>query len=626
MRCGTGRWSTSPATAVAQGDGLVADLRDRRGLPQLPATQRAQRPHPAGAAGGVEHAPVGGRGHAHPLRAGHGDAVGDEAAQERVGGPGGVRCRPGAVDDVVDRHDRAVGQHHLETAGDAARPDDLAAADDEVARGAHPPEGLAGGARHPVPQHVPARDVVREQLAPAVAAQPRPAARGERPHAVDDGPPVAAGPHDLGDPALDRRAQGRGVQVDVGRDVDRDRVDGAARVDARQQAAARDRPQPAPGAVQREGDVDHRQAGADQQHRSVTEGLQGAGRPRVGDEAGVVGQAGRHPARAGRLHAEGEDDGAGVEGRAVVEQQPRAAVAAGGERAGPLPVPAQRADGVGPARLGRQALGEVAPVEGAREEGVRVDRLARQGTGPPDEVVDVVGQRAQPPGRDVEQVPLVGGAVRDALPGARRVDQRHDGCVPAARSGRCAERPQQVQRGQRPGRAGAHDGDRHHVVVVYRPGRIHHLDRVVPASRGAIHRTGEPPGRPGAGPAGQTARTSWSPSRVTVTEASGWVAGSRRTDPSAASNWLPWLGQVRVSPSPASTVGALVGAPGVVGDELALRRLGHDVVVLAVGDDDGGAHRDVGRRHRDAAARPRGRAAVRLRARAGRAVVAESRR
>ena len=74
---------------------------------------------------------------------------------------------------------------------------------------------------------------------------------------------------------------------------------------------------------------------------------------------------------------------------------------------------------------------------------------------PLDEVAGLVGQRAHAAGRDVEEVPAVGGRVGDAATRlGPRVDQHE---VQRAVGPHGAV--DQVDRGQRAGRAGADDGD-----------------------------------------------------------------------------------------------------------------------------------------------------------------------
>jgi hypothetical protein len=212
-------------------------------------------------------------------------------------------------------------------------------------------------------------------------------------------------------------------------------------------------------AGQGERDVDHGEAGADEQHVAVGRGqlvepIESARRPGVGDEPVRGSQRVGRPGRAGREDARREHHRVRRQDAAVGEGEVHAA----GHRAGvsdPL-TSVLEGDGAGPAqRLGQGVL-QVAAVVGARDEvgGSGIGVAVR--VQPLDEVTGVVRQRAHAAGRDVEEVPEVAGRVRDAATRlGPRVDQHE---VQRAVGLRGAV--DQVDRGQRAGRAGADDGDR----------------------------------------------------------------------------------------------------------------------------------------------------------------------
>ncbi len=209
-----------------------------------------------------------------------------------------------------------------------------------------------------------------------------------------------------------------------------------------------------------EGDVDHGQPGADEQHvtqaRAVAAyDVEGAGRPRVGDEERRRGQRRRRPGVSGRGQPRRDDRGVGGDLGAVGGAQCDTGVGA----AHPHHLLAHVAYADLAQRTAQcllEGLVEVARPLPSRGEVVGIGaRVGVLTVAPGDEVAGVLGQRGHAGGRDVEQVLVVGRAEGDAACAVvGRVDQ-HDVDAGAAPRGRAGE----VESDERPGGAGAHDRD-----------------------------------------------------------------------------------------------------------------------------------------------------------------------
>ena len=288
--------------------------------------------------------------------------------------------------------------------------------------------------RHPVPVHVPGAGVVGEEGALVLVAEPAPELGGDRPEAVDGRAPVAG----LGDgvrhvlvedlaqllqalDAGDARGRGnrrrRGQAVDVG-----------------EQVVARDRVQHPVGPVGGDRDVDHGQAGADEQQVALGQVLV----PRVGDE--VAAEVGRRPVGA-RAGAGGQHHGAGDDRLAARQSYDEPVAALLDARDLVLLALEPGVAGELGGRL-QQRL-EVAAVDVARHEVLRLGLRVVVASYPPEEVLGVAREGAHPARRHVEEVPVVAGGVRRAAAARRRRVDQHDavaGGEPGhqVRSGQCA--------------------------------------------------------------------------------------------------------------------------------------------------------------------------------------------
>ena len=430
--------------------GLLADLGHRGGLVEVAAAQRAdgvqrdrRREHAEDAAvvGGVD---------AESRRAGADQAGAGERGEERVLDRRGDRAR--AVDDgghgdlgaVAEADGHVTGAVGRAGAGDGAGVPLPAAGLGDVGQ----PAG--GHGRHPVPADLPAPGVVLEEDPAVVLGQPAPQLGGDGPQPVDGGAPVAGlldGARDVGVDGVPQLVE-RGEPGDAGRRRDRRR--GRQHVVAGHQVVTRHRVQGAARPVGGDRDVDHGQAGADEEQVAVGELLG----PGVRDQAAGRDQVRRRPVDAG-LGAGREDHRAGHDRAALVEADDE-----------PVAAPVDAEDpglaayepGVGGVLGGgaQQAL-DVLAVHAARHEvlglGLAVVVLAH----PAVEVVGVAREGAHAAGGDVQQVAVVGGGVRRAAPGRRAGIDQLD--AEPRRQPR-----DQVGGGQRAAGAGA---DHHHTAVTF---------------------------------------------------------------------------------------------------------------------------------------------------------------
>ena len=285
-----------------------------------------------------------------------------------------------------------------------------------------------------------------EEGAPVVLAEALPELGGDGSQPVDRGTPVAG----LRDGALDVGVQHPAELRERADPGDaRGRRHGGRRgqaVDPGDLVVPRHRVQGAALAVGGDRDVDHRQAGADEQQVAVGQLLG----PRVRDEPLGVTQALRRPVGAG-AGAGGEHHGAGHDRlpRGEAYDEPVAATVDADARV----VAALEPRVAGELRGVLQQRLDVVAVDPAGHEVLRLGLGVVVAAHPPEEVLGVARERAHPAGRHVEQVPLVGGGVRRAATRRRRrVHQRHP--VAGGQPGH------QVRGGQRAGSAGPDHHDR----------------------------------------------------------------------------------------------------------------------------------------------------------------------
>ena len=293
--------------------GLLPDLRHRGRLPQVAAAQRADREQRPGLGQGAEHAAVVGGVDAEPGRAGADEPGAGQPGQQGVGGDRADRT--GAVDDGADAQDGSVVEGHLEGVGSGAYVGDGAAVAHQPPGVGDRPEAGVGHRRHPVAVDVPGAGVLADEAALVGLRQAAPELRGHRAEAVDGGPPVADRLGGRGDVGAQRATEL--VQPvppgDAGRR--RGRGSGGHDVVLGHRVVAGDGVEGATLAVGADREVDHGQAGAEQQH--VT-GVGDRLRPRVAHQPRVVEERLGCPARA-RGAAGGEHDGAGLDPLAVGE-------------------------------------------------------------------------------------------------------------------------------------------------------------------------------------------------------------------------------------------------------------------------------------------------------------------
>ena len=202
---------------------------------------------------------------------------------------------------------------------------------------------------------------------------------------------------------------------------------------------------PPDGAAHGDGDVDRRQAGADEEHAVARlHDVERARRPRVGDQAARR-QAGREHVRHRRgIVAERQDEVVDSDVRVVLGDDPRTRGEAEVRHA--LAHVRQLASRHRRGQAVREHRSQVLRVAPARHERGRLD------AGPGTEVVGVVEEGTHAACWHVEEVPLVGRGVRDAL--AQRGPGLEDDDVDGH-----ARLPQKERRDERAGRATAHDPD-----------------------------------------------------------------------------------------------------------------------------------------------------------------------
>ncbi len=464
-----------------QAERLAADLGDRGRLPELPAPQRAQRPHrcvrPTGrvqqpSVAGPEAHPGGGR-----LRQGDAAAHGEEVVEHGVAEASYVEGGAGAVDHPADVVGRAVGEGDPQpAAGERRRVGDRAGEVAQPVGGRQLAQHRSRGGRHPVADPVPVAGVGGEELGAVVLGQPLPQLADPEAQPVHRRSPVAAGgPHPLhvlGDAGPQPGQRGAPV-VDVG---DRGQLE-LVGVPCGHLAAARHGEHApvltAAGPGQGEDDVDHGEAGPDDQHVTGADAVaaydvQRAGRPRVRHEERRAGEARRRPVVTRGRQAGGDDHRIGGQVVPVVQQHGGPARVASYAH-GPGADVAQRGGGGGQVEGVGERLVEVAGVLTTRCEGPRLGPGGVLLTGPPGhEVAGVLRQCGHARGRHVEEVRVVGRAERGAPAGAvRRVHDHHVDPGPALVRG-----AREVERHQRARGTAADDHD----LGATRPRRTQHHD------------------------------------------------------------------------------------------------------------------------------------------------------
>ena len=444
--------------------GLLADLRHRRGLPQVAAAQRADRVERDGRRQHAEHAAVVGGVDAEPGGAGPDQPGPGERREERVVGRSAGRTR--AVDDAGDGQLGAVAEGDVDTVEPVAvrgRRDDGAGVAHPATRVVDVRQAFGRDGRHPVAVGVPGAGVVGEEGTAVVVGEPAPELGGDRTQPVDGGPPVTG----LGDGPLDVRAHcgpqlvERVQPADAGRR--RHGRGGRQHVVGGDDVVARHRVQRAVLTVGRDRDVDHRQAGADEQQVAVGE-LVAPGVEQPTGRGQLVGCPVGAGLRAGREH-----HGAGDDRAALVEADDQAVTApVDPDHAGLAAYEA----GVGGVLGGRaqQAL-DVVAVDPAGHEVLRLGLRVVVLADPAVEVLGVARERAHAAGRDVEEVPVVGGRVRRAASGARGGVDELD-----AEAG--GEPGDQVRSGQRTAGARSHH---HHAAVAFTT--VHRLHPLSPLNQ-----------------------------------------------------------------------------------------------------------------------------------------------
>ncbi len=295
-RTGAARWRqrelfgfAGPHDPAGDGAGVVADLGDPDRLPLDPFAHRADREDAVGGqALGVEQSAVLGDVEAEAELIGAGAAGGEQAREDRRRLPAEVEARARTVDDPVDLD-------HVELMGAGRAQEDAGAAaaarlerDDRGGTGLQPPGvdervvavGDLGG--HAEAVDVPEALVLGEEAFLFLQLQRLPQLRGRRAHRVDHVAPVVAllaDAADLGEEGGEHRLDRPGL----GRDVEAAHVGEAGTVAARDEAVAGDGADPRPALLlaERQRDVDHREAAADDQHRVRAPRLvEGARRPR----------------------------------------------------------------------------------------------------------------------------------------------------------------------------------------------------------------------------------------------------------------------------------------------------------------------------------------------------------
>ncbi len=301
----------------------------------------------------------------------------------------------------------------------------------------------AGGDRwHPVPVHAPGAGVVGEEGSLVLLAEALPELRGDRPESVEGRAPVAGLGHRVVDVGVDRVLQLRErAQAGDARGRWHGRSGGQP-VDLGHQVVPRDRVQGAAGPVGGDGEVDHGQAGADEQQVAVGQLL----RPRVGDQPGRGRDGCGRPVGAGS--GAGREDDRPRHDRLAGREPDHEAVTAAVDAEHRL-LATLEAGVAGVLGRGLEQGGEVVAVHPTRDEVLGLGLGVVVVADPAEEVLGVAREGAHPARGHVEQVAVVGGGVRRAA--ARRGGRVHQRDAVAG-----GEAGHQVGRRQRAGSAGPH--------------------------------------------------------------------------------------------------------------------------------------------------------------------------
>ncbi|MPL80530.1 hypothetical protein SDC9_26431 [bioreactor metagenome] len=389
--------------------GLTADVGDCGDLPEGRARHRPEREQPrARAAVGADQPAFGCHLQAEAQRVHTRRALGQKTGDDRGGIVLGIIADAAAIDDPPDLEVAlrcaAPGPEH--------RPDRAIVAcfgaqesgrhDPQPPPGARRRDPVGRGRRDAVAVHLPPGGAVAQETGPLPGAHVLPEQADPGPDAVDGIAPAAA--RGLGlTPAAAQPQQDHAERGAERQFFARGRQRRAGGMGARQEAAARDRDdRPGmPGALERQHLIDHRQPGADDQHRAARRGVR-PGAPGPGDEARGVRP--RHH-MSGRQHGIGAGEILPVRERHLHPAGPLADRDAG---SGDAQKPPRR-------RPGGQQRGEIAAIGGAADEAVAAIAVAlRPGPQPAQEMVRVFGEGAHVMDPGVEQVIGIGGRIGDA--------------------------------------------------------------------------------------------------------------------------------------------------------------------------------------------------------------------
>ena len=416
-------------------DGLLANLRDRRALPQLALPDRAQA-EDAGhdIAARVEQPPLVVGPYADTARVQRGVALVEQRRPERRRAQrASVPHRSGGHHQrVVAAGDGAVGsrQRDRDAAVDRARLGHFGGDDSEPAGRDRVVDCHADARRHAVTNDLPRAEILPQEAALVAPAQRAPQPSGVRAHRVDDLAPVA--PVGTRRREVGSQCPAQRVEVDSRRQCGHRRQLrrwSAGAVATRQLAVTRHERDLDSAREQVQRDIDPGEPGSDHEHpiRLLRhQPAERARRPRIFDDRAraVAGQHRRHRPGEGFRHRSRrppgrERDAVGREDAAVGEPDPRRTT-----RRQPHDLAVLE-----PHVGAREDVAQVAPVRDSRREPVEVgDPVAFE---PAAEVVGPVGPGRHPSGGDVQQVTGIGRAVGRA--GARpagRVDDRDAGVGP----------------------------------------------------------------------------------------------------------------------------------------------------------------------------------------------------
>ena len=405
---------------------LAADLRDGRGLPQLAAAQGAERPdRRVGAPVESRSRPSRVRKPIPAVAACASDAPPrdrEEVVEQRVAEVGVRRAR-GPVQLTTQptswvEPSASVTRSPPPVSGSASATVPVQVAQPVDGGELAQDRGRARG--HPVPDAVPVAGVGGEELGAVLLREPLPELADPEPQAVHGRAPVATGRARRARRAR-RRAARSSASVEPQSSTSGMAASWSSSACRAGSSPLRDTAQHPPvvtsaGPGERQDDVDHGEAGADEQDVARADpvaayDVEGAGRPRVGDEERGGGEALRRPVVAGGRQPGGDDHGVGGEVVAVVEEHGRpGGVATQADGTG-ADVAQRRGGGGQVERVGRGSRrGSGRTGAGARRwpgsAPVACSCRARQATKWPGSC----GQRGHAGRGDVEQVLVVGGA------------------------------------------------------------------------------------------------------------------------------------------------------------------------------------------------------------------------